>query len=91
MLGRLLKDRNEVTCGTKKRSGLERIVYRGKMLMDGTYNVFAEHTTNCEEGPTTWKLRVTVMGKLVSRRGGRSNTSQNFVVKGSEVSFTVAK
>lgn len=89
--GRLLKDRNAVACGTRKRSGLERIVYRGQMLMDGTYNVFAEHTTNCEEGPTNWKLRVTVMGKLVSRRSGRSNTSQNFVVKGSELSFIVSK
>lgn len=73
--GRLSNDDTAMVCGAS-RIGRESILYpweKRNFVKNGKYIVTITHFTNCGNGPSKWRLRITVDDKVVRVARGRTN------------------
>jgi len=87
--GELLEDITSF-CGVPGLKGRERTIYAADgPIESGTYTVQAQHFNNCGDGPSRWRLRLFIDGKLTRTVRGVSNQDGNEVIDGSVFTFTV--
>lgn len=87
--GRLSTDKSDMVCGATP-IGRESVVYpweKRRFVKNGKYRVTIKHFTNCGNGPTKWRLRITVDDKVV--RVARGKTNKNIGETVSTVKFSV--
>lgn len=80
--GRLNDDANDDGCGIPLVSGREtaRYLVSTNSVKTGLYFVEVRHFKNCGRGGRKWKLQVSINGKMVQMKQGRSNRDLDKIV-----------
>lgn len=88
--GGKLNNENILSCDVNKDGvkGKENIVYRqGGPIETGRYSVRLRQFENCGDGPTGWKVRVMIGGKIRVERSGTADDASEEVVTTVEFSY----
>lgn len=80
--GKWIGDRTSVFCENPFKFGRETIRYYPSRtrVKRGRYLAQVRHFNNCNKGPTRWKLRVSINGKVIKSKSGSSNRDSDEVI-----------